>query len=335
MPATATGVGSLPGTDSLDAAHLVAGELPDFLHLPELPARGPGADMIGRTGALLVDIAPDLSLETVPRGWRTTAAPGREMRRARAFLDEDLDYLEEVAQEYAGELKISACGPWTFAAGVELPSGERMLRDPGAVRDLIGALCEALVLHVAQVRRRFPRASSLLLQLDEPMLPAVLAGSIDTASGLSRYPAVDAQVVSAGVEQVLTSIAGAQALGGVHCCAPAVPLDLLRAAGAQFCSVDLLIEQDEEQIGRAWESGTRLMLGAVPSVGEGQLSDTRASAPIRALADRLGLVERTESIVVTPTCGLAGASPAWVRTAYAAVRGAARVLRDDVGHVDE
>ena len=56
----ATGVGSLPGTDVTEAAATVVGELPLLPHLPELPARGVGADMIGRTAALLVDLAVEV-----------------------------------------------------------------------------------------------------------------------------------------------------------------------------------------------------------------------------------------------------------------------------------
>jgi Cobalamin-independent synthase, Catalytic domain len=62
----ATGVGSLPGTDAREAAATVVGELPLLPHLPELPARGVGADMIGRTAGLLVDIA----VEVVPTAYR-------------------------------------------------------------------------------------------------------------------------------------------------------------------------------------------------------------------------------------------------------------------------
>ncbi len=71
-PGAVTGIGSLPGTDPAEAAALVLGELPDLPHLPELPARGPGADMVGRGAALLVD----LPVELVPSGWRLTARPG-------------------------------------------------------------------------------------------------------------------------------------------------------------------------------------------------------------------------------------------------------------------
>ena len=54
---SATGIGSMPGTNPAEAMRVIAGELPDFPHLPELPDRGPGADLTGRTAALLVDIA--------------------------------------------------------------------------------------------------------------------------------------------------------------------------------------------------------------------------------------------------------------------------------------
>ena len=49
----------------------VVGELPDLPHLPELPARGAGADLIGRTAALLSDLRVDLQ----PGGWRLSGGP--------------------------------------------------------------------------------------------------------------------------------------------------------------------------------------------------------------------------------------------------------------------
>ena len=123
-PASATGAGSLPGTDPLEAMRLVFGELPDFPHLAELPARGPGADLTGRTAALLVDLAVELT----PTGWRFTTRPGRDLRRAQGFLSADLDALEEAAAGYQGPLKIQACGPWTLAATIELVRSQ----DPAA-----------------------------------------------------------------------------------------------------------------------------------------------------------------------------------------------------------
>src|SRR5438445_13598602 len=68
-------VGSLPGRDMAEAVRLVMGELgerPGLPFLPELPARGVGADMIGRGAGLLVD----LFAEVQPSGWRIADRPG-------------------------------------------------------------------------------------------------------------------------------------------------------------------------------------------------------------------------------------------------------------------
>ncbi|MGB3663366.1 MAG: methionine synthase, partial [Mycolicibacter algericus] len=73
MNAFATAIGSWPGSSARQAAEVVVGELGASLaHLVELPARGVGADLIGRSGALLVDIA----IDTAPRGYRLAARPG-------------------------------------------------------------------------------------------------------------------------------------------------------------------------------------------------------------------------------------------------------------------
>ena len=62
----------MPGTNPAEAMRVIAGELPEFPHLPELPARGPGADLTGRTAALLVDIPVEVS----PRGRRLAERAG-------------------------------------------------------------------------------------------------------------------------------------------------------------------------------------------------------------------------------------------------------------------
>ena len=184
---SASGAGSMPGTDPLAAARTVLDELPDLPYLPELPARGPGADLIGRTAALLTE----LPVETTPAGWRLAARPGRDQRRARALLDQDLDALEEAAAGYTGPLKIQACGPLTLAASLELPSSlEVALADRGALADLTQSLAEGIRAHADDVRKRVPGAT-LLVQCDEPRLPAVLDGTIPTASGLRRVAAVE------------------------------------------------------------------------------------------------------------------------------------------------
>src|SRR5436309_6323756 len=104
----ATGIGSLPGDDIDAALALVFTELPDFPYLPELPARGPGADLVGRTAGLLVG----LPVELYANGWRTAAHEGRDLRAARDFLERDLDTVTEQAADYAGPFKVQAAGPF-------------------------------------------------------------------------------------------------------------------------------------------------------------------------------------------------------------------------------
>ncbi|MGW4500935.1 methionine synthase [Micromonospora sp. NPDC004336] len=322
----ATGVGSLPGTDIAEAQRIVLGELPALPHLPELPARGPGADLIGRTGGLLVE----LPVELYAARWRIAPRPGRDLRRARDLMERDLDQLAEQAEEYAGPVKVQAGGPLTLAASLELPIGGRMLRDPGAVRDLTGSLAEGLRGHVAAVARRLPRAT-VLLQLDEPSLPAVLAGRVPTESGLGAYRAMEAGT-AASLLRTVVEAAGAPVV--VHCCAPDVPVELIRSTGAAGVALDLDLVTDLDPLGEAIDAGLGLLAGAAPTrppaPGRAPTS-AQVADRVRRLWDRLGFPRRqlAGQVVVTPACGLAGATPQYARAVLAACRDAGRRLAED------
>ncbi|WP_406103816.1 methionine synthase [Streptomyces sp. NBC_01003] len=324
-PGPATGVGSMPGGDAREAAKTVTGSVEEFPYLAELPARGPGADMIGRTAGLLVE----LYARVEPSGWRLGDRPGRDTRRARSWMGEDLDALEEFLQGYQGPLKVQAVGPWTLAAALELRNGEVALSDEGACRDLAGSLAEGLRLHLDDVRRRVPGAE-IVLQLDEPSLIAVLRGQVKSASGYRTHRAVDRQLVESTLREVVSVHDGPVV---VHSCAPDVPFALLRRAGADAISFDfsLLTERDDDAIGEAVEAGTRLFAGVVPGT-DSPLSDPAGSVMgVRTLWRRLGLNPGSlaESVTVTPSCGLAGASPAYARAALAHCVRAARSLADN------
>jgi methionine synthase II (cobalamin-independent) len=336
-PGTATGVGSLPGIDPREAARLIAGELPELPHVPELPNRGAGADLIGRGAALLIDLHVDLQ----PAGWRLVGRPGRDERRARGWLDEDLDAVQEALDERIGPVKAQVTGPWTLAAALGLERGEPALSDPGAVRDLVDSLAEGVAQHMIELRRRLPNAG-VVLQLDEPMLPAVLGGRVPTASGWGTVPAVEERTVADGLRTVLESAGGTGAvLTVVHSCAPDVPVSLLRSAGPAGISLDALLlssadsarnEAAYEALSEALEAGTALLLGVVPSTdpgGDNGLSDTGGSVGrVERMWRRLGLAPEllARAVVLTPTCGLAGASPTWARAAMAQCRKVARRL---------
>ncbi|RKS75111.1 cobalamin-independent methionine synthase catalytic subunit [Actinomadura pelletieri DSM 43383] len=326
---TATGIGSYPGDDPAEALRIVLGELPEMPHLPELPARGPGADLTGRTAGLLVD----MPVRVEPSGWRFSDRPGRDTLRSHDHLERDLDVLEEIAGGHDGPFKIQVCGPWTLAATIELRNGDRALKDAGAVRDLAASLAEGVAAHVADVRRRLP-AARIVVQLDEPGLPAVLAGTIPTASGFSRLRAIEEPVAEDTLRTVIDAAAADDAAYPiVHCCARNVPYALLRGAGAQAISVDLRMvpRRDDDAVGETIDAGTGLLLGAVPAT-DTALPSLRATAePVKELWRRLGFppARLARQVVITPACGMAGASPRHVREALRRCRDTARMIFED------
>jgi hypothetical protein len=316
----------MPGTDPGEAVRVVFGELPDLPHLPELPGRGPGADLLGRGAAQLVDLHVDLQ----PAGWRLVDRPGVDEQRTRGYLAHDLDALEEQARDWTGALKVQVAGPWTLAAGIERARGERPVADPGARRDLAESLAEGVGAHLADLRRRVPGAR-LVVQVDEPTLRGVLSGRVPRVSGRGTIAPIEAPEVVAGLARVLSVIADAGALPIVHCCAARPPVGVMTAAGARGVSVDagMIGVEDDEALGSAVEAGVALFLGLVPSLGPGAPPSVRSLAdPARALWRRLGFPpeQLAETVVVTPACGLAGASVGWMRTALQLCRQTGRVL---------
>ncbi|RNL84850.1 methionine synthase [Halostreptopolyspora alba] len=326
--ASYTGVGSHPGEDPDEAQQTILGEFPELPHLVELPDRGAGADMVGRAAALLVDFP----VEVQPTGWRVVQRPGRDLARATSFLNYDLDALEKHANAYEGPLKIQVAGPWTLAAGIELRSGEKLVADAGAVADLCESLVEGVRTHIDDIRRRVPMAR-VLVQLDEPSLPAVLRGTVPTASGYQTLRAVDRVVCEERLRAMFGAVEEADAFPMAHCCSPDVPVDLLRRSGARALSLDAtrLGRADDEDLGVAVEDGVGLFLGVVAGAGM-PLSDPATTVdPVRELWNRLGFRPEglPRTVVTTPVCGLAGAAPEHARAVMRTCRESARVLRDE------
>lgn len=313
---SATGVGSLPGTDIVEAVRVVTGELPDLVHLPELPDRGALAGMIGRATALLAGLAADLQ----PAGWRLQPASGADHRRAVSLLARDLDALEEHTQGYSGRLKVQVAGPWTLAATMERPRGDRVLADHGARRELAQSLAEGVSGHIGDVQQRVPGAS-VLVQVDEPSLPAVMAAQVPTASGFSRHRGVQPAEVRQALETLCAAITAAGAVPVVHSCADDPPVRLLREAGFRAVSFDLSLAVPGDAWAEAYDDGVELWPGVVPALDPpASPSVASLAAPVSRWFERLGVDVQPVRIVVTPSCGLAGASPAWARQALCLAR---------------
>lgn len=317
--ARATGIGSMPGHEFDAALSLIVDEVPDLPFLPELPARGPHAGMIGRTLGLIDDLGADLQ----PDGWRIGVGEGLDQRRARSRLAQDLDVAEEMLVDLTGPLKVQVAGPLTLAAAVERPRGDKMLADHGARRELSEVLAAGLSSHLADLNRRFP-AVDLHVQLDEPAIRAVIDGTVPTASGWATHRRVDPPEADALLRVVVDVIVAAGALPVLHSCGPDVPVELLSGLGFSALSFDLALTQASDVWAEAFDSGVDLWPGVIPST-DGPLDRDPILAQIETFFSRLGFDGETTTnrLVVTPTCGLAAASPRHARAALATGRSVA------------
>lgn len=306
-----SGVGSWPGESTREAVVAVRDLLGEadglgIPYLPELPARGPGADLVGRSAALLADLAVDLQ----PSGWRFTDRPGRDLARTRSFWRQDLDELAEAYDGYAGPLKIQVAGPWTLAASIELNRGERSVTDEGARRDLVASLAEGVRQHVSEVQRLVPGAV-LTVQLDEPSIVSVLRGELPTASGYGRVRPVDRVEVANGIRAVREAHDGDVVL---HSCHPDAPVQVLAGSGATALSLDLTDASPQrwEALASAVESGVRLWAGVVPVAPVDDSAGAVRAATARVLEgfSRVGLpVASLADVTVTPACGMPSLTP--------------------------
>lgn len=323
----ATGVGSLPGTDPLVAATAVLDTFADLPYLPELPARGVGADAVGRSAGMLVDVG----VELVAGRWQVAARPGVDVATARQVLADDLTALQAAAHGYAGLLKVSVLGPVSLAAALERSRGEVAVSDPGLRRDLASSLAEGVRGLLSHVRARVPGAVSVL-QVDEPSLPGVLAGSLRTRSGWGRLAPLEPNEARIMLAEVVAAAGGPTV---VHCCAPDVPVPLVLASGADALSfdLDLVRETQLDDYGHAVDAGMSLMVGAVPTARP--VNGAQAADRVATLWRHLGFsidVMRERSIV-SPACGMASmSSDAAAQASQAVVEAAQRLSqRDGVG----
>ena len=255
------------------------------------------------------------------------------MRRAVSLLDEDIDALEEAWEKAGGAVsgravKVQAPGPITLAAGLELPNGHRAIADAGAVRDLTASLAEGVERHRAEVARRL--ATTVVVQYDEPVLPAALAGRLTGVTALNPVHPVD-EVAAITLIDTCVAAAGAEVL--VHCCAAEIPWNVLQRSGISAVSVDasMLGDADLDGLGEFLDSGRVMVLGLLAtSAPQRWPSADEVAAAAVAITDRIGFscVVVGRRVGISPACGLAGASVEWARAAIGLAQRTAEGLKD-------
>lgn len=317
-----TAHGPMPGLDPVESTRVVRGELgrPHLPHLVELPGRGLGADPVGRSIAILAELTADVR----PYGWRLTARPGHEARRAASLLRTDLNVLGDVigAEEDPGdELKVRVRGPLSLARDLYLPSGERALRDHGARRDIADSLSVGLAEHISAIRRAGPQR--VTVHLDEPGLTAILEGTVATASGYRTLRSVPRQEMI----QALRSVTGAARDAGAAAVVLGTDAEpqtfgpLAEALAA--ADVDALAVPARRLDVPAWEilaglveNGTGLWLGLLEAaVPTDELPGVTACVEqVRRPWRGLGLTDaQLSSVTLMPAAGFDGAEPGSVR----------------------
>lgn len=318
-----TAAGSVPGDDFRGALVAMSEALPELLPWPEVPGRGVGSDMIGRALGLIDGLGFDLQ----PAGWRLTTGASADHRRAAAAWRRDLDDAEELLQGFDGLLKLALAGPWTLAATVERPRGDRVLADHGMRRDLAQALTEAWHGLGSELRRRLPNAE-ILLQVDEPALVAVQSGAIPTSSGFGKHRAVDRGELAAALEP----LAGGAWL---HCCATGSWLEVASRAGFAAVSIDAALFRDARSLDLLTDwahAGRGVMAGIVDAA---RRAPQRVDELVRAALDllrplELGLDALGRQVVLGTSCGLAGWQIRDLARQLAALREAAVLVEENL-----
>lgn len=345
--AIASGTGQWPGTNPFEAVRIIRGELgsPHLPFLPELPQRGAGADAVGRTAALLAGLPVDVQ----PYGWRLVPMPGRDLKRAVSLLNSDINAMADVigAEEApGGMLKIQLRGPLSLAANLYLHHGERALSDHGARRDILQSLSAGMGDHIAKVRQ-LSRGAAMVVQVDEPDIGQVLAGTIPTASGYRTLRSVPEQEVLAAWH----TLAGAARKAGaadvvLNGPAAGIPLHKLDEAGADAAGVDVqgLSMTQWEGLAGAVEAGRRVWLRLTTAIDGDQKAETGKSAEtapqspdvpqVSSLANqvlepwrRLGMpASQLRQLVLLPASSMAAVGPAQARKVVARLTSASDAL---------
>ncbi|WP_370829725.1 hypothetical protein [Kocuria sediminis] len=324
-----TALGAMPGTDVVETVTLLRGELgaPHLSFLPSLPARGPAADPVARTAAVLDELHADRQ----PHGLRVSGVPGKDSRAARALLAGDVNVLADVIGAESGgddaPVKTQLLGPLTLAARLHLHAGERALKDHGARRDLRDSLASGVTAHVRAVRAA-AAGREVVVQLDEPDLAQVLAGALPTMSGYRTLRAVPAAEARTSLAAVVEACRQAGAAAVALRLPPGADPRLAPEAGADAVQLSA-----PEGTARSWEplaalveNGTELWLGLVPVPPAGPGADALAAAVWGIWRD-LGLpAAALDRVRITPREDLLGLGPEGVREVLSRVTGTAAAL---------
>jgi hypothetical protein len=290
----ATGIGSLPHTDPVQAAEFVLSTLPDLPAIPTRPRAVPAERMLAQVAHAIrgVRIADDGSLEV---------QAGRVDPRAAIVPDLDhaawssLRVFCDVAAGRTGHVKWQVAGPLTL--GVALT--DRGLPPETAFDVAVRAVRLTIRAVYRYVAEKLPHCDQVVF-VDEPAFVRALH------AGFPLTPDTAIDITSGGLAAV--EVVGP---AGLHCCSTPDVTALL-AAGPQVLSVPVgpHVAEAAGAIARFLEAGGWVAWGAVPTNAPFGGTPDRYWRELSALWCELvqggcdaGRLRR--QAIVTPACGLA------------------------------
>lgn len=304
-----TAIGSMPGTNMAETMQQVADSIPELIALAELPERGPGGEMLGRTFGILNQLDSSFSIDTTVTGWRQSRGENQVMRRAKSWYQEDLDWLEQTVGDDAFNLKLQFAGPVTLASFVEPVAGERLVQDAGAVRELAVGLGEALKLQLIDIKRRLPNAT-ISVQLDEPGLELAVQGGLKRRSGRGNLEPIPSQQVIEWLNSTLESAELKPSDSWVHSCATNFASDVFKKLNVGTWAVPFSAirgPRNFEVVSNFWDQAGFLVIGVNPQKLVEPVGFQSIITAVNKFAKQIGLPvdELPARLGLSPECGLA------------------------------
>lgn len=331
----ATGIGSLPLTDPVQAVEVVLQSCPDLPYWPQLPRLGRAEGMVEQAIARLPGVRTEggrlrlvqdedfyLAVERLFEAYanRDSSVAALTPDTAAGFSP----FVEAVAARRLPEAKGQLAGPITVGMAVLGEDGRPILYDD-VLREV---LLKFLNLRVRWQAERIRAAGAApIIFVDEPFLASYGTPFFTWGAEAAR--------------EALEAVVAGTAVTGSHCCSNtdwsiflSSRLDVVAFDAYEFADKFLVYRDD---LAAFLDRGGTICWGIVPTDPEACAAET-----VESLRGRLlGLVARVEAIgfrrdrvlrqsLLTPACGLGSRDPATADRAVALVRDLASVLRREM-----
>ncbi len=311
----ATGIGSLPLTDTKSALDLILRYVPAIPFWPQLPKRHVREGMLAQFSENL----PGLQLHNGNLRF-ISEDKEKELEEFYAkFIENDLEYFK-ISPDYAAGLeafcqcltsidlsriefiKCQVTGPFTFCSGITDSQDKTILHDPV----LMQAMVKGLIMKALWQLEYFKKFSKpLIVFFDEPYLTGVG----------SAYTPVGREAVIEVYSEIADALKSQGCLIGIHCCGNTDWSMLTDTAGIDIINFDAFNFQERfvlyaQELDRFLNRGGVICWGVVPTqefkpdqTPEFLAQKIQAGLEIlvRKGIDRQLLLDR---LLISPACGL-------------------------------